>query len=316
MATSSTSWHTLSDGLKIYERVWNPSSPAKAHIVLLHGFSDRIDHYDAFLKVLTNQYPIRVIGWDRRGWGKSVHESYQRGNTGTKDQQMTELNSYINHTLTTIPDLTSTPLFLLGHSMGGQELTYYMLHTDPIPYDARPRIGGILLEAPFIGLDPASQPSSIVVALGRFASKLLPHFQLKQGVSAEFLSPDKAVQAMYRDDPLCHDTGTLECFRDMLQREADLTALAKGDVEGLSRQLPCPVLWAHGTADKATAFPISRKLCEALKACGAAEGNKVFKAYEGWYHQLHNEPNGGREQYAKDVAEWVLAVAGRRSSKL
>lgn len=312
MVKSTTSWFTLSDGHKVYEKTWECEASPTAHLVLLHGFSDQIDHYDNFFDILCSQYPIRVVGWDRRGWGKSVHKPSERGNTGPKAKQIADLNEYLNHVISAIPDIKATPVFLFGHSMGGQETVYFMLNTGSWPDDVRPKISGIVLESPYIGLDPATQPSALKVNAGKFACLFIPHLQIKNPVHVEYLSPDVAVQNMYKNDPLCHGLGTLEAFRDMLQREADLSALGKKPTsppEGLKNALPCPALWTHGTVDKATDYPSSKQLCESLKPCGGKEEQKVFKAYDGWFHQLHNQPDGGKEQYAKDVGDWIIKTA-------
>lgn len=313
MATNESGWYTLASGHKVYTKTWSPSDTPQAHIAFLHGFSDRIDHYDVFFKKLTTAYPIRVHSWDRPGWGKSVHKRFERGDTGPMEKQITDLNDYLTHVLTLIPDLNATPIFLMGHSMGGQETAYYMLNSGKIPGDVRSKMKAFIVESPYIHLAPASEPWKILPILGNFFSKYAPRVSISQPLKVEYICPDVAVQKMYSEDPLCHNRGTLECFRDMIERGDQLTALGKNPgspPKTLNKKLMCPVLWTHGTADNCVDFAASKLLCDNLESCKEGEGYKVFKSYEGWLHQLHNEPNGGQEQYVQDVGEFVMRITG------
>lgn len=74
--------------------------------------------------------------------------------------------------------------------------------------------------------------------------------------------------------------------------------------DSLKQKLSIPIFWAHGTSDKATSFALSKKLFDRLDG----DGLEVFKAYEGWYHALHLEPDGMKEQFARDVGEWIINI--------
>lgn len=96
-----------------------------------------------------------------------------------------------------------------------------------------------------------------------------------------------------------------------LVREAGLTSLADSNKpvpKSLATTLPCPVLWTHGTDDKVCSYAVSKKLFDRLDACDSNAESKIFKSYEGCYHQLHTEPGGMKEQYAQDVGDWVLKI--------
>jgi hypothetical protein len=60
---------------------------------------------------------------------------------------------------------------------------------------------------------------------------------------------------------------------------------------------------AHGTEDKTTWFEASRKWFD---ECTGAVADREFKAYEGWYHQLHAD-GPDSEQFFRDVGDWILA---------
>jgi acylglycerol lipase len=198
----------------------------------------------------------------------------------------------------------------MGHSMGGGEvLLLSLLQSQPQPV---PHISGILLEAPYIGLHPAAKPSAFAVTAGKLASKLLPKHQLVQKLEPKHLCRDPKVCRDWEDDELCHDTGTLECFCEMLQRAADLTALSNGQkVQGIGLKTTfgmeqpgsesVPIWIGHGTADMGTSSVASETMFKILDV-----NDKTLKLYDGAYHKLHGEPDGVAAEFANDVATWIL----------
>jgi acylglycerol lipase len=65
-----------------------------------------------------------------------------------------------------------------------------------------------------------------------------------------------------------------------------------------------PLLVQHGTEDKVTVFQATRELYANLP-----KGNpdREFKAWEGYYHELHNEPEDERNASIGYIADWILA---------
>lgn len=207
-------------------------------------------------------------------------------------------------------DAEEKPFFLAGHSMGGAEALTFLLSTSPsYTSPPLPKFSGVVLESPYFALHPSSQPSSIVVSVGRLAGKLLPNRQMKQKLDASVMSRDPQVCAEWVADPLCHDIGTLQGLAGMLERGANLTALSHGSVLGLTATLPCPLLICHGDGDKVTSFDTSKALYEKL------EGEKSFAAYPGVYHKMHAEPEGKGEEFARDVGAWIVKIAQREAEE-
>ena len=188
----------------------------------------------------------------------------------------------------------------MGHSMGGAQALHYLLTPQP----TRPLISGLLLESPFIALHPSSQPLTLTVLLGKLAARIAPTRQLLQKLNPAHVSRSVAVQKDWSNDPLCHDTGTLQGLAGMLQRGSDLVSLSTNpNTSNLTTKLSCPVWLAHGTADKVTSYNASRELFDVLDV---ENGDKMFKSYEGGYHKLHAEPEGMGEEFARDVGGWIL----------
>jgi len=200
----------------------------------------------------------------------------------------------------------------MGHSMGGAEVLLYASRGPP---SVRAQISGYLAEAPFIALHPDSQPSRLKVVLGRVAGRWMPHRQMVQRLEARQLCRDERVCREWVEDPLCHDTGTLEGLSGMLERAEDLET-GKVTVEGEGLRV-----WVgHGSGDLVTSFDASQRFVDGLKV-----EDKEFRIYDGWYHKcmcylavhrettltragaVHAEPGEDKVTFANDVANWTLA---------
>jgi acylglycerol lipase len=191
------------------------------------------------------------------------------------------------------------PVFVMGHSMGGGLVA--TLASTPKYQVLVSRLRGIMLEAPFIGLDPKQKPNIVTVFLGRLAGRLLPRFQLVQPMKVETIVRDPVVQKTLKEDPLNHTTGTLEMFANMLDRAADLTSGKLVLNDGIKS-----VYVAHGTADQVTSYDASKHWFDAQTGKVA---DRQFKSYEGWSHLLHADLPENRQVFADDIAEWILARA-------
>ncbi|KAI1164349.1 alpha/beta hydrolase [Nemania serpens] len=280
------------DGASLFTKTWLPEGPIKAKMVMFHGFSDHIDRYYGFFPHLAER-GIAVYGLDQRGWGRSVTKHSEKGKTGPTTRVLADMAAFIR---TQLP--SDVPVFVLGHSMGGgQVLT---LASTPEYEDLIARVRGWVLESPFIGFAPELQPSWLVVAGGRLASRVLPHFKLHRPIPPEDVTRDAGVQASIRADDLMHDYGTLEGLAGMLDRTDGLS----GGRLALSREVRS-LLLVHGDADRATSFDRSREWFERNKA-GIPDAR--FKNYAGFAHMLHADP--GKEEFYEDVAAWILERAG------
>jgi acylglycerol lipase len=208
----------------------------------------------------------------------------------------------------------AVPLFLMGHSMGGAEALHFLLTEAPRPVAYGPpmaRIQGLLLEAPFIALAPGNGPSGFTVWAGKLAARIVPSKQMLQKLDSTYMSRDPQVRRDWEEDKLCHTTVTLEGMVGILQRSAELTELGEGKaIQGLKLNPGCPVWLGHGSSDGVTSYNASKRLFEALQV-----EDKTFKTYAEAYHKLHAETEGVKEQYLRDVGEWILAHIPRETGR-
>ncbi|OCT48860.1 putative lysophospholipase [Cladophialophora carrionii] len=304
MAATTEGEFATRDGTKLYTKTWKPASDAaRAVLIFLHGFSDHINaYYDLFPTLSSSPFNIAVYGFDQRGWGRSCKKAADNGHTGPTSLVISDVHDFALH-VASLPEAQGKPLFLMGHSMGGGEALTYMLSASP-DFSNRPAISGLLLESPYIEMHSSGQPSSMKVQAGKLASMLLPRMQLKQKLDATYMSRSEKVRQDWIDDPLCHDTGTLEGLKGLLQRSADLSHLSHGrPIHGFSTKLPCPLWISFGTGDRVLSHIAAQQLFNVVEA---PNKDKTFKLYPDAYHKLHAEPDGVGEQFAKDAGEWIL----------
>ncbi|KAH7141189.1 Alpha/Beta hydrolase protein [Dactylonectria estremocensis] len=285
MATETEGTFQVGD-ISLYTKTWTPAGPIRAKLILVHGFSDHVNWYSEVLRELAT-HGIQTFGFDQRGWGRSVKKSSDKGLTGPTSQVIADVAAFIQDKLP-----STEPLFVMGHSMGGGEVL--TLAGDPKYESLVSQVRGWLLEAPFVGFAPEEDPSFIKVAAGRLAGRLMPRFQLRHVIPADNITRDKEVALGMTNDPLCHDTGTLEGLASLLDRTA---ALASGSVT-LGKQVRS--LWlGHGDVDKACSYDVAIKFAERQDI-----QDKTIKTYKGGYHALHVDLV--KAEFTKDIVDWIL----------
>ncbi|KAJ5231031.1 hypothetical protein N7489_011739 [Penicillium chrysogenum] len=293
--------HTLPDGLDLYAKTWKTSGSPLAVLAFIHGFSDHCNAYHDLFPTLASA-GVEVRSFDQRGWGRSVKQTSDRGNSGPTSQVLSDIHSFLQ-SLPSRPDL---PLFLMGHSMGGGEVLNYIFHPES-PYNRetynRPNFTGVLLYSPLIAIDPSSRPSKLTVSAGRVVAKLVPNKQRYSPLDHSLLSRNEDVVREVMADELCHDTGTFEGLAGMLDRGIFLEGMfAAGPEAWVESELP---FWfGHGDGDRITSYAAVQDFVGAFTENG---GNVKFCSYEGAYHKLHAELPETTERFLADVKAWVLS---------
>ncbi|KAK3675365.1 hypothetical protein LTR78_004875 [Recurvomyces mirabilis] len=290
---------TTTDGEKLYTKTWRAIPEAvKARLVFIHGFSDHCNNYeDLFSAVAENG--ITVYSFDQRGWGRSVDKPAKKGLTGPTSLVLSDITDFIKQ----LPiDDSQSPLFLMGHSMGGAEVVHYIASG---PTEILSSIRGFLLESPFISVHPSTRPSSITVTLGRLAGRILPHRQMVNKLDPKKICRDPVACQAYADDPLCHDTGTLEGLAGMLDRADELQHGRAVVKEGMGECGKTRLWCGHGTSDMICDYETCRKWYD-----GVEIEDKEMRVYEGWYHRLHAEPGEDKVKFLGDMTKWIFDRCG------
>lgn len=188
----------------------------------------------------------------------------------------------------------------MGHSMGGGQVLTYTLHPDSPFHDHSVPLAGVLAYAPLIALDPAYRPSSLYLAGGRLAARIIPRYQRLSPIDPALMSRDEKVVADYAADPLCHDMGTLEGLAGMLERAQWLEQMME---VGFNGKRCLPMWFSHGEDDRVTSCAATRRFAGVV----GEVADVVFCSYEGAFHNLHAELVETKTRFARDLIEWVLA---------
>lgn len=251
-------WKTK-DGLELWARGWKPENP-KAVVVLVHGHGEHANRYQHVAEAFVAAgYAMQAF--DVRGHGQS---SGPRGHTPSYENLMNDITDFIGDAQQRYPGL---PVFLYGHSMGGNQVINYALRSPKA-------LKGVIATGPWLRL--AFDPPTAQVMVAKFLNNIAPSFSLASGLSQAALSRDPEIVTKYASDPLVHDKISVKLYTSIYGN--GLWALEH------AADLKIPMLLMHGSADKLTSAPASQEFAQ--KA-----GNLVtLRIWDGFYHEVHNEP--------------------------
>lgn len=272
MKADTFSWQTP-DGLNIHALHWKQDDPV-AVVGFVHGMGEHIARYDHVAEAFA-QEGIAAMGYDRRGHGRSEG---QRGHTISYEAFIQEIKTLVEHIKRVYGE---KPVYLYGHSMGGNLVLNYLLGEDV-------KVQGILASAPWIEL--SFKPSPIKIQGGKLVRSLLPKLSMKNDLDAQHLSRDPAAVQAYENDPQVHDKITPNTGVFMIER-ADFLNEYSGSID-------LPLLIIHGTDDQIISHDAARRFAERLS------GPVTFKSWEGGYHELHNDIN--QEEVIQYTRSWLL----------
>lgn len=257
----------------LYYRSWTIENP-KAAVQLIHGLGEHCARYNALAEAL-NQAGYSLYAMDLPNHGKSA------GSPGHIDGFTVFQDAALGLYQRISQALPSTPIYLLGHSMGGLIVTRLLL-------EHQNKFKGALLSGPAI--ETPQEPPAWQVWIIKLIAMLFPKARILQ-LDASGISQDPAVVEKYMNDPLVNK-GKLSArfllwfnttIRECKQRASEITL---------------PLLVMHGTADVVTAPNGSEYLINNISS-----ENKTLKLYDGLFHELFNEPEA--PTVYRDVITWL-----------
>jgi acylglycerol lipase len=270
-------WYTA-DKTRLYAQSWQPDGPVVGVVCLVHGLGDHSSRYAHVAAALAEAGYV-TLAFDQRGHGASQGA---RGDAVSYDQQMDDIKRLLAEAGERYPAL---PLFLYGHSMGGNMVLNYALRR-------RPPIQGVIATAPW--LRAAFDPPAWRVRAGRVLHKIKPALSQPSGLDVTAVSRDPAVVQAYRDNPLIHDKISLRVYFSCVA--AGRWALER------SAEFALPLLLMHGGADRLTSAAASREFAAKIKqGC-------TYKEWDELFHEIHNEPE--QQQVFAYMIDWLDAHLG------
>lgn len=276
MHSTDSIWQTP-DGIQLYVRRWRPASAPKASIILVHGLGEHCGRYEHVAEFFTAA-KFSVTGFDLRGHGLS---GGVRGHAPAYEALAEDIQHFVeeanqNH--------NGLPLFLYGHSLGGALTLYYVL-------TGRRQITAAIAGAP--GLVPAKPVPAAKMTAARVLARFIPSFTMSNDLDTSGLSRDPSVVERYHQDPLVHDRVSARLGVELIDNGRWMLNQIKVNT---------PLLILQGTADRLvnpTAAP---------QLAGNLQGDVTYKSWDGFYHELHNEPEKG--EVLRFVLCWLESKAG------
>jgi alpha-beta hydrolase superfamily lysophospholipase len=271
-----TGFFRSKDNLRLRYRIWDINGGDAPAVLILHGNAEHSGRYGELAGFL-NEKGCRVFAFDARGHGESEGE---RGYVRDFKDLTEDVDSFIDFVK---ERHKAENLYLFGHSMGGFIAAMYLL-------DGSKDVAGAILSSPVFKLG-----KSISFAISIFSGIIDAFFPKMKLYKPEkrYLTRNTAVIERYEKDPLViHD-------KVFAHNAAQFVKALRGILPRLN-QIRRPMLILHGDCDRLSDIRGSKNLFRE-----AGSDDKDLKVYEGFYHELINEP--GRETVYSDIAEWLHA---------
>ena len=255
-----------------YGQYWH-SENTKAVIVLVHGMGEYATRYTSFIipSFVKNEYA--VVAFDHFGHGKT---SGKRGHNPNFNAVLKSVEKTIEIAKNTFPNV---PVFLYGHSMGGNTVINYVLRNTHT-------LQGVIATSPFLKL--AFQPPAWKLFMGKLLQKIAPAITMGNELDAHHISRDKVEVDKYINDSLIHDK---------ISPNFSLTFIDTGNwaIEN-AKNLKIPIILLHGTDDKIIDYKGTEAFAKKTKLA-------TLKLYKGGYHELHND--FCKEELFLDILNWL-----------
>ena len=265
---------TSKDNMKIYGQEWKPEGKVKAGIAMVHGLGEHSGRYEHIAQAFTDA-GYSLTAFDLPGHGKSEGV---RGHAHSYAVLMSDITQNIDLVKEHFPNL---PVFLYGHSLGGNLVLYYCL-------TQKPQIKGAIVTSPGLGTAAPVPPAKL--ALGKLMYNLMPAMQMDNGLDRSGLSRDPEVEKKYAADPLVHPKISARLALDLINNGRYIVEHAA--------DLPIPLLLMQGTGDRIVNPPLTKQFANA-----APLSKITYKEWDGFYHEMHNEPE--KAKVLKTMTDWL-----------
>lgn len=257
----------------IFYQSWLPSGKPDAIMIVIHGFGEHCSRYGTHFADLYTNSNIGIFTFDLPGHGKTPGK---RGHIANPLVLLEILDLLIKQIRDEYPQ---TPLFLYGHSFGGEVSLWYTLVRNP-------SLNGVIITSPLIGTKDPVPPFKLLLA--KLMDKFLPSFTMDNGLDPKFLSRDPQVVETYVNDPLVHKQISAKSGMMVINRGQWILDHAKDNKNKMLIMIGSD----EGIVNKASVD----KFCEAAP-------NITYKIWPGLYHELHNEPE--KKQIFDFSLKWI-----------
>ena len=248
-----------SNGIPIHAGFVAPRT-VKGVVVLVHGFGEHSGRYmDNVIPTLV-KIGFAVVTYDNFGHGRS---GGKRGHCPNYMALLELLEVIINKAKSKFENL---PLFLYGHSMGGNLVLNYALRK-------KSDVKGIIASSPYLRL--GFQPPKWKMVLGKAMLYFWPSITMPAGLDPNGISRIPEEVTRYKTDPLVHDKiSPMYSFPIMDGGEWAINNAADLNVD---------TLMIHGTGDAIIDYRGTEEFHR------NSPDRTTLQLFDGGYHELHHD---------------------------
>ena len=253
---------------------WETENDAKGVVVIAHNILEHTGRY-AYVITMLRRNGYHVIMGDLPGQGQT-----SRANKG----QIDDFNTYHENLLEwiKIANEYKIPTFVLGVGLGGL-IVLNLLEKAELP------IEGVMLLSPMLELRKTGKgrKNKIISNLGKMSKDT----RFKVGISSQDLTRNDDIIDETDNDGLMLKKVTYRWYNLIVEKMKETMDHIK-DIKQL------PALIMYGTEDKILETDAIIELKDKL-----ASNELYFKAWNGLYHEIHNEPE--RDQVMRYVLTFL-----------
>ncbi|MGI9531200.1 alpha/beta hydrolase [Lutimonas sp.] len=246
-------------GLKLSGQSYDTKNP-KGVILLIHGMGEYARRYERSVIPVLLKNSMAVVSYDQFGHGDTEGK---RGHHPGYNCILDALEEVLSKAKSLYPEV---PVFLYGHSMGGNVVINYALR--------RPTgLSGLIATSPFLRL--AFSPPKWKMTFGKIIDKIYPSLTMPNELDLQALSKDQDEIEAYASDPMVHDKVSTRFSLEFMEKGAWAMEHAA--------TLHIPMLLVHGTKDRITSHEASKEFAE--------KGGKNCELHliENGFHELHHD---------------------------
>jgi acylglycerol lipase len=262
------------DKLCLFEQWWQPAREAKAVVIIVHGFAEHSSRYNHVAAHLTD-HGYSVYTFDQRGHGRSEGA---RAFIKSFEDHVRDLELFLSRVR---EREAGRPIFILGHSMGGAVTALFAA-------SRKPDISGLVLSGALVKI--SDDIPKLLVRCSVLMGRLLPKLRTIK-LDSKAVSRNPEVVRQYDTDSLVYRGG-------IPARSGAELFLATNLIQSQMESITLPLLILHGTADRLSNAEGSRLLHSKVSST-----DKTLKLYEGFYHEILNEPE--KSQVLADIVQWL-----------
>lgn len=260
------------DGISLHVEAWRPDGTPRFVVVVAHGGAEHVSRYEELAGRFTEMGGL-VFGPDHRGQGRSGGPP---GHVESFENYAADLLVVMRQGMERFGDDVSpekVPWFVFGHSMGGLiTLTYLLDHEKAVP------LRGVMLSAPLLAV--AMKVPGVKRAAAKVLNVLAPKLAIDAGIPAEYICRDEKEVQRYANDN--------RRKRGVTPRWADAMDRAIARVQGGAKNVESDLLLYLGSGDLICDSQETMRVFSHLSR--EADAKQRLHLFDGYYHELHNEP--------------------------